>query len=520
MNKKRCVICDIDNTLLSQVPRKKIIIEQLFDVVITEEQIAKDFTLDETLQLVARSISCSYSVVKERFEEAFFGLDYYDNSNFSVIENCNDVLQELSEYCDIFYLTARDISLKNITEKQLEAFGFPNADIGHIKFASVTKEKLAGFENESFEKKTKELELLKKDILPVVVVGDRVSDIGAAYVNEIPSIIYSDLSEKEVRSQLATLLNVHEIDIDDYSYISVKKWNEIKNYILHIIGVSDDINDVCRMHSQNYADWLDDLDQKTSLILVIATFCATMFLNLLSSGQSGIAFIFSAVGFVSSIISMAFAIRGFSSRVTHSSETIYALLFKKDDSRVVMPLSERKKISKSRFSSSAGAKYIWNRYMTFDKNSIVSKNLFNLRAANYEKIYPEYYGKCLLYVSIVMLLFIGAINIAKVPITRDNSTVDNTLTTVTQGVLENKPILGLTSQDFDFNKMVLSTKGRAKIDEYLTQNDCNILYLTFPEDLLPRNSKMIHVSERQLYGAIIYDYVATIQSNPEVIIVE
>ena len=55
--RKKAIVVDIDNTILSQAPRKKIIIKELFNIDVTVASIEEDFELESVLSDVAEKCS-------------------------------------------------------------------------------------------------------------------------------------------------------------------------------------------------------------------------------------------------------------------------------------------------------------------------------------------------------------------------------------------------------------------------------------------------------------------------------
>ena len=297
----KIIVVDIDNTILSPNLRKQKIIQELFGKSIELDRINSDFSLNGILTEIADDIGCDANTVIHKFENEFFSYNYYDAEYFDVIDNSAQYLKELNQFANIVYLTSRDIQLKEITIEQLIIKGFPEPKgKNKIIFTSIEEDiELKNFENYSFKAKQKSLEKLLTTNQVCLSIGDRPSDAAAAYQNKIQSVVFSKQKEEEIIQQMLVYLNLDRNDFDEYGIICVDNWVDIYQCAKHSLGVCQDINKICNTHAADYSSWLNDLDQKSSLILVIATFCGTIFLNILleeSSYSSNIISILALLG--------------------------------------------------------------------------------------------------------------------------------------------------------------------------------------------------------------------------------
>lgn len=469
----RVIVVDIDHTLFSQTSRKRCIFRDIFDSSIDTETLETDFLIKSTLEQIAEETACPYETVLKKFEDAFFGPKYYEPELFSVYDYSNQILSQLNQHAGIIYLTSCNQNIRDHIVRILKENGFPNpeSDNNQIIFADRNVSKLATFEQDAYLAKRMVLcnLLPKKNI--AVFIGGRGSEAAAAYKNGIPSIVYSRYDERKVISDMAKTLEIDKEDtIDEYGIACICNWNDIRIYAEHCLGTTEVINEICKNHAGNYADWLSDLDQKSSLILVIATFCAAIFLNILvDSNMTALKGIVvpSFLGFITSLFSMYFAINSFSSRVTHGSELIRRLLrislFHKDSSA---PLTEQTKISETRFGATASAKYLLRRYGTLQRNELIGKNMISLRASNYTKIYPEVCARILLMFALFFMLWIGCCAFHNIIFNHETEPFLPTkysIKTISNDVLTDENVYSFGADDFDDTMTELSLLGNSKI---------------------------------------------------------
>lgn len=512
----KAILVDIDNTLLSQNRRKQKILMDVFGEWISIQDISRDFSLMTVIENIAKAKNLDYGRAKADFESKFFSDLYYDDADlFDVIGNSNMVLKEVCKdnSCEIFYLTSRSRNVTKQTLSQLTSKGYPYADNAHIIFAPVINEDLHNYCENSYDSKKLSIGELLDQYQIIVHIGDLASDAAASYVHGISSIVLSN-HENEVVSSVAQILNISADDIDPYGILCIANWNDIGEYILNRIGKSSSINDACKIHADNYASWMSDLDQKSSLILVVSTFSASIFLSFLTNAETTLRILLlSIIGFVLSLVSMAFAIRSFSSRITHGNESITKVLWSvftnNYKSKTFSPINDRKKSANSKFPENLGAKYLYRRYSTFNEDCFVGKNMINLRAANYEKIYPEFLAKVCLGGSILVLFIIGVFNVSpSATIIQTENIGEISLTIMTDQQIEIPQIHCFTSSDFDFEAFTLSKSGETKLNAIIAayeDQSFDELYLCIPPENHNELSDFIQKKRDDIQLSIIYE---------------
>ena len=412
MEIRKKIIVDIDNTILTQNVRKQVIIEKLFKIRIALSEINDDFSLDQVLKTVAEKVGLSEKEVENQFNEVFFGEEYYEKEYFSVIYDANRYLTKISEFADIIYLTARPESMRNITEAQLKEFEFPGGTLVTSDEQATTSVK--DYQDFSLKQKTQKIkDLLLKETVEFAI-GDTISDIVAYYSNDLQSVLLLT-HEKESKAEEALKTHFAEDgEFDGYGVLYVKNWKDIYDFAVYACEKDKALQEIVHQQSADYTSFLNDLDNKSSMILIIATFCATAFFSALTNAQFPECVflrVLTCLGLATSLLSVFFAIQAFSSRVTHGQERITKIMLKllSKSKEEFLPQIDREAISKSKFAKNASIKYLYKRYGSLDEKEIKNKILYYMRAANYEKIYSEFKAKICLFATIFIMMIVAIV---------------------------------------------------------------------------------------------------------------
>ncbi len=397
------VLVDIDNTILSQNKRKQVIIKHLFNLDYSLAEINADFSLLKILKDVERKTGLPKEDVLGKFNDVFFSEKFYDKQFLEVIKNSNYYLNKISEKLQIIYLTSRNESLRDITLKNLKDFGFPDGEL--IMSKNNKQETLSSYDKGQLCYKDNAIKELLSTKEIVFGVGDTISDCISYYTNGVQAVlITTHETEKSVEKELiSSCKNI--TDYDEFGLIGLDSWEEIYEFTLFTMDENNELLEIVERQSQDYTSFLSDLDNKSSMILIIATFCATAFFSAITAkffGDNLILKITSLLGLFSALLSVFFAIKSFSSKVVHTKDkmgkVIFDAFFKKKST--LPPHLEKQVINKSKFANTATVKFLHKRYDTLNVKAIKNKTLYNMRSANYEKIYPEFQAKICLFFAI------------------------------------------------------------------------------------------------------------------------
>lgn len=534
----KSILINIEQTLLPEGTRTLKILKSVFHWDADSNAIETADGLHNVLSRIAEQQNMSLRDVENKFWQSQQSCDYYDQESLKIPQAAKSAFKEMNKHAELIYCSSRAIDAKEEIKKILQQIGLPLEDGKYeIVCIPVQNPETATYEQKSFEEMHKYINNTQFTKQIELVIGGSASDVAAAYSCGVPTVIYGKPDEKIIIEHTCKLMQMDADCFDIYGIACLNNWYDICVYVKSLLGENCGLDEICNAHSTNYADWLSDLDQKSSLILVVGTFCAAVFVDILLQREThGVNFvsICSLIGFLSSVFSMILAIRSFGSRVTHGSEAIKHVLNinpfqRRRDSFTYSPVAEKKKISGTQFGRTAKLRYLIKRYGTLDHDSISSKNLFNLRAANYEKIYPEFIAKVLLYCSILMIVLIGAFSfLTSLNIFSENKDQLGNLSSIdaysidsqTDKGLVKKSVYLFTYDDFSIDFSSLSNEGIEKANQIVQSlpETTSTIYISFDESekVLSQN-KYVANSKREIILLLIHDEISTKNREIEVV---
>lgn len=419
------IVVDIDNTIISQGERKRALVKKLFKIELPVERFKKDYSMESIITEISTKYGYDKKDVKRRIEDELFSDRYYDPEYFSPIGQANHYLQRLSKYYNILYLTSRTSDLQQATIATLESLGFPcEPQKTEFSFLPNREMDLDSFEASSQDFKSSTLSRFCIERQVVAGIGDTLADVAAYYENGIQSILLTEHETEE--SALFHLAKTTKNEVDAFGLMALSSWSEIYEYLLFLSGEENFITKTCKAQISDYSEWLDDLDAKSQLILLVATFCATAVFQSIISGsfKSPMLELLAFCCLFTALMAVFFAIRSFASRVTHGNEGALRILFPKLARegkkapkanevlpRALTPIDERVALYKSHYAKSGCAKYLRDRYGFLDEAEVLSKTLFSMRGANYDKMYPEFRARIMLYITIALMLVLAFLSL-------------------------------------------------------------------------------------------------------------
>lgn len=413
------IVVDIDNTIVSQAKRKQKIVLKLFDKNIDTAEFIKDYSMNSIIYNYLSEYSSAK--VREDIARLLFSDEYQSPDDYLEIDDAKLFLNLLNGKFNILYLTSRTENLRYATLDMLNYFGFPvNPDSTELKLMPELDQSmsLSDFELLSFEFKKEAIRVFSQDHYIVAGIGDTLSDVEAYLANNISAVLFESHESEQMVFEL--LKEKNNKPVDPFSIIGLSQWSDIYEYLIYLHGDESSISKICSSQINDYSSWLQDLDSKSQLILVVATFCATItFQTIISSSFNSIFFtVLTLACLLSSLAAVWYAIQSFASRVTHGNEDALILLFPRlfgklkkrsgnSSPSFQMPLREKTELYNSKFSKNGCAKYVLKRYGTYSNPEILSKSLYSLRAANYEKMYPEFKARIMLYITVILMATLG-----------------------------------------------------------------------------------------------------------------
>lgn len=392
------ILFDLDNTIVDTAIRKQKLLQEL--------DICEGGNLDK---------------IREDFWlESYIGKLNSDKSNifFSKLDSDNSIISHhapafpaareilhwlLENNYKVIIFTSRGESLRNATLTELGRLGFGISEDSLIlrpekEDARVFKKRVIGELQEAYR--------------ILCVMGDRPDEIDPAMDMKIPTILLkSTLSKEDVLEYMSRK--------DLYKPIIVANWIEAFVEILSLAKDSEGLGIFRRSLIDQYSKWLGDIDNKCRTVVAIAAFLCVLTGKIIldSSRYSASWLLF--FSFTLSGISMIYAIRSFTSRyssgpsassaVKTNLKQWFGVLFgapkswknvkgdPEDDYQELKKLADDQK-------SKAHSDYFRRSYGSINIDALENQRLYQLRAMNHSKVYPERLASITLIVSLFITL--------------------------------------------------------------------------------------------------------------------
>lgn len=330
------------------------------------------------------------------------------------LAGAHEAMQKLADagYA-IIALTGRQPTLREATLRELTAATLSERISQLITVpAGVTRGTVC-------EAKSRLLAELQSQYVIVAVIGDRPTDIAAAHARGLPAILLRTTINKQERARL--------IDGEPELVADVHNWADVPPLVAAIEQGCEPMGRVRSEMISQYSDWLAHLDGKASICVMISGALSAVSGQLLFSHLEGLR---TEVGgfsiaetsllllaFSTAVLSLLYAIQAYTSRRTsgeHSGQPVRAVMRQWVGtlgaplvwSRV--PGDACDDLQKLRAASAAAQTHahmrlLFRRYRTIDLDVVSNLRLFELRAANYQKLYAERLASKLLQLAIFLV---------------------------------------------------------------------------------------------------------------------
>jgi len=410
--RKKIVVFDIDNTIVDTAYRKKNILEESFGADITLSEIREDFWLEKYFG------ESKESKVRSRFYnilESVEGIKKYPAPLLDR-EGILEALDSLKKQgVEPFFISSRRIDLLEITREELNSLGLLFEPENVILCGSVLNKD--NFEEDCANAKAEAINSIVNQFDVLALVGDRPSDIRCAIKRKIPAIlIKSTVSKEEIEEFRDGFENGHII-----GFFECESWSDIGVALETNISGQKSITSTREEFIEQYSNWLGDVDSKIKTTVSIAAVLSALSGKILIDKSTILdRYDFPlCLCFFFAVFSMIYSIRGFTSRTTSGDKTgiiiktnfkqLFGILFgvprkwthHKGDAieqydRVINYSNEDKKRAHLMFFN--------ERYKTLDAGIIRNLRLFELRKANYQKLYAERIASVFLVFSLISIL--------------------------------------------------------------------------------------------------------------------
>ncbi|MCP4054192.1 MAG: HAD family hydrolase [Mesoflavibacter sp.] len=400
--RKQAILIDLDNTIIDTAVRKINLLKDFLpkNASIAEEKIRHDYELNSVFGSKKTEASLGFFSSLDSED----GILKYEAPLFHGVKTF--LKKYSSEGISILILTGRPDSVRNATLKELEKLKIDEF-ISEVFMVDKIPSENTG--NKPVQLK----EIIEKyDV--IASIGDRLEDYQASKDDKIPFLLFKVTpTTSDVLTSFEGILN------NGGSFCH--SWNEIDIAIETIIEGRKKLNILRETFTQNYSSYLSDIDNKCRITTTISGILATL------SGKMVIDKIYSMTivdyllvcVFALSVFSLLYSIQAMTSRSVsgHSSGEIVLTNIKQWIATLIGwpttwqyktgdAIDSYNKLKKASEKEKARAHYDFfvETYNTYDPESLSNLRLFQLRAANWAKVYAERIASKLLIFAITLIL--------------------------------------------------------------------------------------------------------------------
>lgn len=398
--RKQVILIDLDNTVIDTAIRKHAILKDFLpQQTISEQKVREDFDLVTVLGPDDTDASTSFFEMLDSEK----GILNYQAPIFPGVINFFKKYKETG--ISIVLITGRPNSLRNATIEEIKKANVDNY-ISELYMRGSNHSSVKDF-------KISQIKAILQKYDVIVFIGDRLDDLEAAKYHNLPFIL--------IRTTLPsqTVLDSKNLQISGGAICMT--WSEIDAATDTIIEGRKELSILREKFTDSYANWLSDLDNKCRITATISGILATISGKITIDKFYPMAIInyILLVVFGLSVLSLLYSIRSMTSRRTSGPSSGIAILanikqwfailfgrpsswqYKSDDA-----IASYKKLLKSSDEIKAKAHYDFfiEQFETYDPESLSNIRLFQLRAANYSKVYAETIASRLLQIAILLIL--------------------------------------------------------------------------------------------------------------------
>ncbi len=405
-NQQQAVVIDIDDTVLNLGDRRYALYKKHFPHAGDAEDVIR---ADVSLAFVGERTSSAATAFMRDFLDPIVLKDY----PVSAIPGAVDAIRAIQESGPkVIFMTGRHESLRQQTLADLAAVGL-NWDAGDLIMHSAVNSIDPSAESEFGVFKGHSVSNILRNLDIIAVIGDRPSDIIAAFENSVPAILFG--SSPEVISKET---------LERYSHVGFqlcKTWAQVIFHITSLQIGERNLEQLRDSFASDYSSWLNNLN---NLCLIDVTVASVI--SVLSSGallQTSFHWL-SRAAFVLPLLlaltALIFAIRGFTSKYTSGA----------DSSREIVPLVKQAvsiffdfggPLEKARTGDAiheyrslreqSGARqavahreFFYRRYGTYNPKALLNLRMFEMRSANYVRAYAEHLSSQILIWAALLLV--------------------------------------------------------------------------------------------------------------------
>jgi phosphoglycolate phosphatase-like HAD superfamily hydrolase len=308
----------------------------------------------------------------------------------------------------VHYVSGRPESLRAATLAELRSHGL-SVDNGVLHFSGrVTGQLSPGSSSLGAEAKARLIGHIAQRWEILAMVGDRPEDVEAGTNAGVPGILLaSTTGAAGVRQEVSGAPSA-----------VCDSWPEVAIELAQILSGTEEIRRQRQRFVDNYVTWLGEIDSKSQTTILIAGALSALTTPVLTGEHFNFRVDWMLVlVLLLSILSMVYAIRAFTSRYTSGALTARAIPVKLKQWLAILldwPESWKSvpndalrdyqalKAADAATQARAHLQFFQERYRTRDPDVLLNLRLYEMRAANYAKLYPERLASKLLVTAIAL----------------------------------------------------------------------------------------------------------------------
>jgi len=416
------LILDVDNTIISQDYRKLQILKDLCssnNIII--EEIKQSYNLGNILP--------KFQIEEEKFWKIFFSAKYQTGEYLKPIPHSILAIQKIAdEGHKIIFISGRPVKCeqeKNDFVKTLSDLGYykkgMEAYIMEVQDSLDNPKKAAELARDF---KRKQIEIICKHANEIIVgIGDTPDDISVYSEFNVCPILFKNYFAAE------DVIKVNK-SLSRIDFLEMNSWHEAPIIMQSLCSSKNVLDQLIQTHIDQYSSYLGELDQKNNIQLAISFFIGTGLFVLWLQPAPKAPFYFQVsirilnlICLLLTSLSVIYSIRGFSSRHSRGKKSGSCLTTEKflkslflaiKGDRIIFqdnPSWASQEIRKGpdRRRMMAHLAFFQKEFDSLDPAIIRNELLYDLRAMNYQKIYPEHIARTFLLIAIFLsfiLLFI------------------------------------------------------------------------------------------------------------------
>jgi phosphoglycolate phosphatase-like HAD superfamily hydrolase len=399
--KQSAVVIDLDNTLIDTAVRKHAILSEVLNKNIDVADVRLDFDLKNFLgESSTENYKTFFSIL-----ESDQGIKSHPAPLFDGAKAAVDWLRAQGH--KVVIVTCRPASCKAETMKELQDHSISVGE-NELQMPPAQENGQPMGDQAATKFKQKVLEELAEDYDVIATVGDRPSDISAGLAKHIPGVLLPNTLSKEQVRDYAKNRQVH----------ICKTWVAVAAAIQLVDAGKRDSRALRDTLSSQYALWLRDIDEKCRTVVTVAAALSAVSGHYLLDSDVPLYFsILALFAFLCSVLSLVYAIRGFTSRsISRGAIPVRTRLGQWFSILVGVParwmriegdaIDQYEKLQKATEleQSRVHLGLLFRRYPTLDSDARLNLRLFELYAANYSKLYAERLASQLLIIAVVLMV--------------------------------------------------------------------------------------------------------------------